>query len=123
MPEMHTVDLEDPELFVLVEVFKVPSSSHPIAAGATPAKIISIFRRLGQSVCGVSVVRDYYALQKFNVIELANATAHAAGGAALRVKDKAATAPAPASASAGAPEANEAVPEAATAGAAAPGDD
>ncbi|KAJ7170867.1 hypothetical protein C8R43DRAFT_981342 [Mycena crocata] len=47
VPEGHTVDLDDPELFILVEVFK--------------------------SVCGVSVVRDYYKLHKFNVVEIANA--------------------------------------------------
>jgi len=46
VPEGHTVDLNDPEVFVLVEVFK--------------------------NVCGVSVVRDYYHLQKFNVMEIAN---------------------------------------------------
>ncbi|KAJ7126798.1 hypothetical protein C8R44DRAFT_617358 [Mycena epipterygia] len=46
VPEGHTVDLDEPELFILVEVFK--------------------------SVCGVSVVRDYYNLQKFNVVEIAN---------------------------------------------------
>ncbi|KAJ7476071.1 hypothetical protein FB451DRAFT_1351352 [Mycena latifolia] len=49
VPEGHTVDLDDPELFILVEVFK--------------------------SVCGVSVVRDYYKFQKFNVVEIANAKA------------------------------------------------
>ncbi|KAF7359132.1 hypothetical protein MSAN_01254800 [Mycena sanguinolenta] len=47
VPEGHTVDLDDPELFIIVEVFK--------------------------SICGVSVVRDYYKLQKFNVVEIANA--------------------------------------------------
>jgi len=47
VPEGHTVDLNNPEVFVLVEVFK--------------------------NVCGVSVVNDYYQLQKFNVMELANA--------------------------------------------------
>ncbi|KAF8191595.1 hypothetical protein K438DRAFT_1919436 [Mycena galopus ATCC 62051] len=46
VPEGHTVNLEDPELFIIVEVFK--------------------------SICGVSVVRDYYKLQKFNVVEIAN---------------------------------------------------
>ncbi|KAJ3555076.1 hypothetical protein NP233_g12292 [Leucocoprinus birnbaumii] len=46
MPEGHTVALENPDLFILVEVFK--------------------------SVCGVSVVEDYYRLQKFNVMEIAN---------------------------------------------------
>jgi tRNA acetyltransferase TAN1 len=45
----HTVALDDPEVFVLVEVFK--------------------------SVCGVGVVQDYYGRAKFNVIELAQAHA------------------------------------------------
>ncbi|KAJ7761979.1 hypothetical protein DFH07DRAFT_739785 [Mycena maculata] len=45
VPKVHTVDLEYPELFILVEVFK--------------------------AVCGVSVVRDYHKLNKFNVVEIA----------------------------------------------------
>ncbi|KDR76001.1 hypothetical protein GALMADRAFT_247216 [Galerina marginata CBS 339.88] len=45
VPEGHTVDLENPQIFILVEVFK--------------------------SICGVSVVEDYYQLHKFNVTELA----------------------------------------------------
>ncbi|KAH9481236.1 hypothetical protein JR316_0005758 [Psilocybe cubensis] len=45
VPEGHTVDLQDPEIFLLVEVFK--------------------------SICGVSVVKDYYGLHKFNVAEIA----------------------------------------------------
>ncbi|KAF9809430.1 hypothetical protein IEO21_07408 [Rhodonia placenta] len=45
--ERHKVDLENPEVFILVEVFK--------------------------SICGVSVVTDYYKLHKFNVMEIANA--------------------------------------------------
>ncbi|KAF9450074.1 hypothetical protein P691DRAFT_726789 [Macrolepiota fuliginosa MF-IS2] len=47
MPAGHTVSLDNPEIFVLVEVFK--------------------------SVCGVSIVQDYYRLQKFNVMEIASA--------------------------------------------------
>jgi len=46
VPEKYTVDLENPDLFVLVEVFK--------------------------SVCGISVVKDYYRLKKFNILEIAN---------------------------------------------------
>lgn len=46
VPEGHTVSLNNPEIFILVEVFK--------------------------SVCGVSIVRDYYKYSKFNVLELAN---------------------------------------------------
>jgi len=45
IPEGWTVDLEDPEAFVLVEVFK--------------------------SVAGISIVTDYYKRQKFNVMEIA----------------------------------------------------
>ncbi|TFK36638.1 hypothetical protein BDQ12DRAFT_653924 [Crucibulum laeve] len=47
VPERHTVALTNPQVFILVEVFK--------------------------SVCGVSVVEDYYRLQKFNIMEIANA--------------------------------------------------
>ncbi|KAG6919182.1 hypothetical protein DXG01_008480 [Tephrocybe rancida] len=47
VPEGHTVELTDPEVFILVEVFK--------------------------SVCGISVVQNYYDLQKFNMTEIANA--------------------------------------------------
>ncbi|OJA19977.1 hypothetical protein AZE42_04215 [Rhizopogon vesiculosus] len=47
MPENYVVDLDNPEVFVLVEVFK--------------------------SICGMSIVEDYYRFQKFNVMELANA--------------------------------------------------
>ncbi|KAG6902851.1 hypothetical protein C0995_010736 [Termitomyces sp. Mi166 len=46
VPEGHTVELTNPELFILVEVFK--------------------------SVCGMSVVQNYYDLQKFNMSEIAN---------------------------------------------------
>ncbi|CAA7269586.1 unnamed protein product [Cyclocybe aegerita] len=46
VPEGHTVDLENPKLFILVEVFK--------------------------SICGISIVEDYYRLHKFNVMEIAN---------------------------------------------------
>ncbi|TDL16547.1 hypothetical protein BD410DRAFT_617007 [Rickenella mellea] len=45
IPAHHKVDLVDPEMFILVEVFK--------------------------SVCGMSVVRDYHRYKKFNVIEIA----------------------------------------------------
>jgi len=47
IPEGHTVSLTEPEVFILVEVFK--------------------------STFGVSVVKDYYSLAKFNVLELASA--------------------------------------------------
>jgi len=47
IPNGHTVDLTDPEVFILVEVFK--------------------------SVCGISIVEDYYTLQKFNLLQIASA--------------------------------------------------
>ncbi|KAG2124124.1 hypothetical protein BD769DRAFT_1776608 [Suillus cothurnatus] len=47
MPSNYTVDLDDPDVFILVEVFK--------------------------STFGMNIVEDYYRFQKFNVIELANA--------------------------------------------------
>ncbi|KAG6821338.1 hypothetical protein H0H93_000199 [Arthromyces matolae] len=46
VPEGHTVELTNPQVFILVEVFK--------------------------SVCGMSVVQNYYDLQKFNMQEIAN---------------------------------------------------
>ncbi|KIJ94221.1 hypothetical protein K443DRAFT_642276 [Laccaria amethystina LaAM-08-1] len=46
IPEGHNVSLANPEIFILVEVFK--------------------------SVCGVSIVEDYYRFQKFNVAEIAS---------------------------------------------------
>ncbi|KAF8119691.1 hypothetical protein EV363DRAFT_1495069 [Boletus edulis] len=46
MPQNYVVDLNNPDVFVLVEVFK--------------------------SVCGMSILRDYYKLHKFNVMMLAN---------------------------------------------------
>ncbi|PAV16195.1 hypothetical protein PNOK_0781500 [Pyrrhoderma noxium] len=47
IPPPHTVNLDNPDLFILVEIFK--------------------------ATCGISVVRDYYRLKKFNVIELSQA--------------------------------------------------
>jgi tRNA acetyltransferase TAN1 len=64
VPEGHTVDLEDPELFIIVEVFKVSSLQ--------TVSLMSKLHLFLQSICGVSVVRDYYKLQKFNVVEIAN---------------------------------------------------
>ncbi|KAJ7650066.1 hypothetical protein FB45DRAFT_886822 [Roridomyces roridus] len=46
IPPGHSVDLKDPELVIIVEVFK--------------------------AVCGVSVVQDYNKLQRFNSVEIAN---------------------------------------------------
>lgn len=47
VPEGHKVDLDNAEVFILVEVFK--------------------------SVCGMSIVKDYYLFSKFNAMEIANA--------------------------------------------------
>jgi len=46
VPSGWTVDLENAEVFILVEVFK--------------------------SICGIAIVKDYYAHRKFNVMEIAN---------------------------------------------------
>ncbi|KAH9945335.1 uncharacterized protein BXZ73DRAFT_96321 [Epithele typhae] len=62
VPEGHTVSLGSPELFILVEIFK--------------------------SVCGVSVVKDYYKLQKFNIMEIANAKNLGDEGAEGRIANK-----------------------------------
>jgi tRNA acetyltransferase TAN1 len=63
VPEVHTVALADPELFILVEVFKV---------GALYAVTDTLFHCLwSQSICGISIVEGYYKLQKFNVMEIA----------------------------------------------------
>lgn len=48
VPEGHVVNLTDPTIFILVEVFK--------------------------SVLGVAITREYYSLQKFNVMEISNRT-------------------------------------------------
>ncbi|KAF8920752.1 hypothetical protein CPB85DRAFT_1406003 [Mucidula mucida] len=53
VPEGHTVNLSNPEVFILVEVFK--------------------------SVFGISVTKEYYNLLKYNVVEIANRHGKAAG--------------------------------------------
>lgn len=65
VPEGHTVDLDNPQLFILAEVFKVHRSW----------SINSNIRWFGapqQSICGISIVEDYYEMQKFNVMEIVN---------------------------------------------------
>jgi tRNA acetyltransferase TAN1 len=62
MPDGHTVSLGDPDIFVLVEVFKVCRSR---------LSQVFIHNFAEQSVCGISVVQEYYRLQKFNVMEIA----------------------------------------------------
>ena len=64
MPENYVVDLDNPDIFVLVEVFKV---CHAVILSHNKR-----LRRWFQSVCGVSILRDYYKLHKFNVMTLAN---------------------------------------------------
>lgn len=63
MPENYVVDLDNPDIFVLVEVFKV-------CCVAIPSQDKRL--RWLQSVCGVSILKDYYKLHKFNVMTLAN---------------------------------------------------
>ena len=64
MPENYVVDLDNPDVFVIVEVFKV---CHAVILSHNKR-----LRRWFQSVCGVSILRDYYKLHKFNVMTLAN---------------------------------------------------
>ena len=67
------VDLDDAEIFFLVEIFKVRTHFRPRGRGGHDKKIhIDGVMNVQQSVCGVSVVTDYYELQKFNVMEIAN---------------------------------------------------
>lgn len=111
VPEGHKVDLENPELFVLVEIWKV---SPVLYTPTIPGWVVVIFDTIGlvvvissttglgggqrrirwrhslfidrknadlivcvarichtQSVCGIGIVKDYYKLQKFNVMEIA----------------------------------------------------
>ncbi|KAJ7592966.1 hypothetical protein C8J56DRAFT_929949 [Mycena floridula] len=49
VPPGHTVNLVDPQLFILVEIFK--------------------------SVCGIAVTKEYYSLYKYNVMEIASKSA------------------------------------------------
>lgn len=77
VPNRLRVDLQTPEVFLLVEVFKV---RHQLIQVVTPGS--NHFDRLPltrfsskqcwQSTCGVSVVRGYYKLKKFNVLEVAS---------------------------------------------------
>ncbi|KAG8213281.1 hypothetical protein J3R82DRAFT_11756 [Butyriboletus roseoflavus] len=65
MPENYVVDLDNPDVFVLVEVFKV-------CRATILSRDNNNSRRWLQNVCGVSILRDYYKLHKFNVMTLAN---------------------------------------------------
>ncbi|EGN98863.1 hypothetical protein SERLA73DRAFT_181559 [Serpula lacrymans var. lacrymans S7.3] len=62
MPQNYLVDLNDAQVFVLIELFK--------------------------SICGVSIVKDYYQLQKFNVMELANIKKAQGDDGTERVREK-----------------------------------
>jgi tRNA acetyltransferase TAN1 len=65
VPQTCKVDLDDPEVFILMEIFKVCTFIF------CRAKQLSNCDRSGQSVCGIGIVRDYYKLHKFNVMEIA----------------------------------------------------
>ena len=72
VPPEHKVNLEDPELFILVEIWKVRRSANSVDFHWVPVFEVeeTLIGRL-QSVCGIGIVRDYYKLQKFNVMEIA----------------------------------------------------
>lgn len=81
VPEGHTVSLDNPELFILVEIFKVRQR----------ARVLLHTDRLTtdtQSVCGISVVKNYYKFQKFNIMEIANARNLREEGEESRVVEK-----------------------------------
>lgn len=61
---MHKVKLKNPEVYILIEIFKVSSQVNTI---------LHYLLILFQSVCGVSIVKDYYRKHKFNVMEISNA--------------------------------------------------
>jgi tRNA acetyltransferase TAN1 len=82
VPEGHTVNLQNPEIFILVEVFKASicfflfcwALCRCIATGASMSKTAQFALSVAtQSVCGISIVEDYYKLRKFNVSEISNA--------------------------------------------------
>ncbi|KAG7451308.1 uncharacterized protein BT62DRAFT_961061 [Guyanagaster necrorhizus] len=54
VPEGHVVNLSNPDVFILVEVFK--------------------------SVLGVAITQEYYSLHKFNVMEISTRTQNQSGG-------------------------------------------
>jgi len=77
VPSGWTVDLEDAKVFILVEVFKVGIHffiflTGPCAWKENRNKRALLIRCSVQSVCGIGIVKDYYARQKFNVMEIAN---------------------------------------------------
>ena len=75
VPKQLKVDLEAPEVFVLVEVFKVRRQLiRAVTADlSNRSDWLPLFQNWWrQSTCGVSVVRGYYKLKKFNVVEVAS---------------------------------------------------
>ncbi len=80
VPEGHTVNLSNPEVFVLVEVFKVCSASTCMSTG--------LHSYFDQSVFGISVTKEYYNLLKYNVVEIANRHGKAAGERQLDMLDR-----------------------------------
>ena len=65
VPDGHVVDLEHAEVFILVEIFKVLFHCYRLYLQ------LAYQDSMIQSVCGVSVVKDYHA--KFNVMEISSA--------------------------------------------------
>lgn len=68
VPEVHNVKLDNPEVFILIEIFKV---SYQSSCGESASLTATHF----QSVCGMSIVKDYYTKYKFNVKEIVNSKA------------------------------------------------
>lgn len=68
VPSGWSVNLDDAEVFFLVEVFKVRS----VDDGMHKRERALLMNRFGQSVCGIGIVKGYYEHQKFNVMEIAN---------------------------------------------------
>jgi tRNA acetyltransferase TAN1 len=66
VPSGWTVDLEDARVFILVEVFKV----HEKKKSKKQASFAD--RLFRPEYLWHRIVKDYYAHQKFNVIEIAN---------------------------------------------------
>lgn len=66
VPQGHTVDLVNPQIFILVEVFKV------CVLNTLSTDLEQLLNFALQSMCGVSVVEGYYDWHKFNVMEIAN---------------------------------------------------
>jgi tRNA acetyltransferase TAN1 len=58
----HQVDLKNPDVYILVEIYTVSKSDHSYHVFHT---------QLVQSICGISVVpNDYEALKRYNLAEI-----------------------------------------------------